>query len=133
MHYSTHRSFQRQRGITITGVMVIFAVAIFIGSFALKVGPHYFEHWTVTSITKDLDSKPEVLKQSRSKVYKHINQAFSHNNLWDLKAEEVVHLKREADKGYVVTVEYERRANLFRNIDVVTSFRNDAQGNTIDE
>lgn len=133
MYYSAHRSVQQQRGLSFTGVLIILAVATFIGMFAVKVGPHYFDHWTVTSITKDLESKPEILKQSRSKVYRHINDAYDRNNLWDLKAEDTIHLAREADKGYVVTVEYERRANLFSNIDVVTSFRNDAQGDPIEE
>ncbi len=132
MHYTTHRSFQRQRGLSFIGVMLIMSVAIFIGMFAFKVGPHYMQHWTVTSITKDLASQPEILKQSKSKVYKFVNQAYAHNNLWDLKAEDTIHLKREADVGYVVTVQYERRANLFRNVDVVTSFHNDAQGAPIE-
>lgn len=133
MHYTPHRSFQRQRGLSFFGVMLILAVASFIGMFALKVGPHYFEHWTLTAITKELESNPEVLKQSRSNVYRHINQAFSQNNLWDFKAEDIINLKREAEAGYVVTVEYERRAKLFHNIDVITSFHNQANGEPVEE
>lgn len=128
MRSTAYRSLHRQRGISFTGVLVLLSCAVFIGLFAMKVGPHYLEHLTVTSITNDLVEKPELLKQSRSKVYEYINQGFRTNNLWDLKAEDTVTLKRDANKGYLVTVQYERRANLFRNIDVITSFHESPNG-----
>ncbi len=122
MRPKTYTPLKRQHGLSYAGVLLIMSVAIFIGMFAFKVGPHYFEHWTVAKIAAELAEKPEVLKQSRSKVYKHINQAYQFNNLWGLKAEDTIVLTRDSNRGYVITVQYERRDTLFRNIDVVTRF-----------
>lgn len=103
-------------------IFAIIAVAVFIGMFAFKVGPHYMENWTVSKIASDVASNPDLLKQPRSKVYTYINQAYRTNNLWDLSPQDTIKLKKDGDRGYVVRIQYEKRDTLFRNIDVVTSF-----------
>ena len=113
---------RRQKGLGYTGYLIVLAVSIFIGLFAIKVGPFYFEHWTVTAVAEGLVENEEIMSQPRSKVYQYINQAYRQNNLWDLEAEDTISLKRDGKLGYLVTVQYERRANLFHNIDLVTSF-----------
>lgn len=119
---------KREQGLGYTGYLVILSVAIFIGLFAFKVGPHYFENLIVAKVAEELTEKPDILKQPKSKVYAHINQAYRTNNLWDLKAEDTIKLKRDAKKGYIVSVQYERRSNLFHNIDLVTSFDKSPNG-----
>lgn len=113
---------KQQKGMSYLGYLAILSAAIFIGLFAFKTGPNFFENWTVNKVVEDLSARPEVLKQSRSKVYQTINQAYRQNNLWDLKAEDTVLLQRDAKKGYAITVKYEKRTNLFSNIDLVMSF-----------
>lgn len=115
-------SARLQRGMGMTTVMVIISVALFLGLFAFKVGPHYFENWTVNKVVEEISAKPDVLKKPRSKVYAQINKAYRQNNLWDLKAEDTIELKKNKKTGYTLIVNYEKRANLFANIDVVTTF-----------
>ena len=122
MSFKSAAGFRKQQGLGYTGYLVIMGVAIFIGMFAFRVGPNYFEHWTVEKVVEDLAAQPDILKQSKSQVYLHINRAYRQNNLWDLKAEETVNLTRDAKRGYIIGVKYEKRDRLFRNIDVVTSF-----------
>lgn len=111
-----------QSGMGYIGFILILSVSVFIGMFAIKVFPHYYQHWTVEKVTEDLVANPEVLRQSRSKVYSHINQAYRTNNLWDLTAEDTIELERDSRKGHLVRVKYERRDTLFSNIDIVTTF-----------
>lgn len=122
MSSNKYPQINRQKGIGFTGYLLIMAVSIFIGLFVIKVGPHYMENMTVVAVAEELAEKPEILQQSRSKVYSYINQAYRTNNLWDLEAEDTITLKRDKKLGYVVTVQYEKRATLFHNIDLVTSF-----------
>lgn len=128
MRFKTRPGLKRQQGVGYIGYLVILSVAIFIGLFALKLGPHYSENWTVQKVASDLVSKPEILKQPRSKIYQYINQAYRTNNLWDLTAEDTIKLKRDGKRGYLVTVDYERRDTLFRNIDLVTTFNSTVNG-----
>ena len=116
------QSLKHQRGMGMLSIFCIIAVALFIGMFAFKVAPHYMENWTVSKIASDVASNPELLQQPRSKVYSYIQQAYGMNNLWELKPEETIKLKKNGNKGYVVTVQYEKRDTLISNIDVVTSF-----------
>lgn len=115
-------AYRSQRGLGLTGMLIVMAVAIFLGLFAFKVAPHYMENWTVMKIADDVAANPELLKKPRSKVYAYIDQAYRTNNLWDLDAKETIKLKKDGNKGYLVTVQYEKRAKLFHNIDLVTTF-----------
>lgn len=112
----------RQRGMGLTTLLVVMGVCIFLGLFGFKVAPHFMENWTVSKIATDLAADSELLKQPRSKVYQHIAQAYRTNNLWDLDPKETIKLKKDGKRGYIVTVQYEKRAKLFHNIDLVTSF-----------
>jgi len=115
----------KQRGMSFMGVFVIMAVAAFFGLFAFKVGPTYFEFMTVKKIATDLQANTDVLRKPKSKVNDYIGQAYRHNNLWDLKADETIKLSKDSKRGYVVSVDYEKRTNLFANIDVVTVFKHE--------
>lgn len=122
MSLNTLPQIKRQEGVGFTGYFFLLAVGIFIGLFVFKVGPHYFQNLTVQSIVTDLNEKPEILKQSRSKVYSHINKAYRQNNLWDIRAEDTIKLVRGEGRKFHVTVQYEQRTNLLHNIDLVTRF-----------
>jgi hypothetical protein len=116
---------QKQRGMSFIAVFIILAVVLFFATAAFKIGPSYMEYMTVAKIAEDVSRNSEVLKGSKSKVNKYINQAYRTNNLWDLKAEDTVELKKDGRRGYTVKVNYEKRMNLVSNIDVVTVFQKD--------
>lgn len=122
MSFSYRYNSRRQQGMGLTSIFLLMAVGIFIGLFAFKVTPHYLENWTVSKIAEDVAANPTLLKQPRKKVYSYINQAYRTNNLWDLNADETIKLEKDPRKGYIVSVQYEKRASLFHNIDLVTSF-----------
>ncbi len=114
--------FSKQRGMSFIIMMIVLSVGIFFTMFGLKVGPSYMEYMTVAKIADDLTQDPALLKSPRSKVNQYLNKAYRTNNLWDLKAEDTIKLAKDGKRGYIVTVNYEVRTNLFANIDVVTSF-----------
>ena len=119
------RGPHRQRGMSMTAIMAIMGVAIFIGLFAIKAGPAFFENMTVQSIVEDTAADENLMRGSRSKVYQQLNTQYRMNNLWDMKAEDTVTLKKSGG-GYVMRVNYEKRENLFANIDLVMRFDREA-------
>lgn len=121
-HMSMSQPLAKQRGMGATTMLIILSAAIFISLFAVKVGPHYFENMTVSSVAENAAANADLLRKPRSQIYASLNQAYRTNSLWDLKAEDTIKLKKVADRGYELTVQYEKRANLFANIDVVTRF-----------
>lgn len=115
----------RQDGISILALCMILAVGSFLALFAFKVGPAYFEFWTVKKIAEDVQGNAELMKKPRGKVLTQIDRSYRTNNLWDLRAEDTITLTKHKTKGYVVAVDYEKRTNLISNIDVVTVFQVD--------
>ena len=113
---------RRQRGMSTIAVLALVSVAIFVGLFAVKVAPAYFENATIEKIVETKAADASLMKAPRSKVYQALNQAYRHNNLWDMRAEDTIKLKKDGARGYLIEVAYEKRANLFANIDVVTVF-----------
>jgi len=118
-------ALKRQAGLSLIGVMVLISMLLFIGLFAVKVVPGYIEFMTVTSIVDDTQANSELMKSTKSKVMNSIDAAYRQNNLWDLKAKDTITLTKDRKLGYKVEVAYEKRANLFSNIFVVTEFKND--------
>jgi len=116
-------SRKRQHGIGMVSVFVMLSIGIFLGIFAIKVVPEYLENWTVTKIAQDTVDNPALLNQTKSKIYNHLNKAYRQNNLWDLKAEETIVLEKLGrNRGYSLTVKYEKRTQFLHNISLVTSF-----------
>lgn len=113
----------RQRGIGMLTVFLMLSIGIFLGVFAIKVVPLYIENWTVKTIVQKAADDPELLNQTKVRIYEHLNKAYRHNNLWDLKAEDTVVLERVGrNGGYNISVKYEKRANFLHNIYLVTAF-----------
>ncbi len=113
---------QSQRGLSTIQVLFLIGVFSFIGLFAFKVGPAYIEYLTVAKIADDVSQNADLMKKPKSKVFTAIDKAYRTNNLWDLAAKDTIHLEKDGKKGYVIKVQYEKRANLFSNIHVVTVF-----------
>ena len=118
----------RQRGMSMTAIMAIMGVTVFLGLFAVKAGPAYFENMTVKSIAETVASDEALMRGSRSKVYKQLNTQYSFNNLWDMKAEDTIDLKKDGRDGYKVRINYEKRETLFGNIDLVMRFDQEMTG-----
>ena len=112
----------RQRGLSMVAVAVVLAVSAFLGLFAFKVGPAYLENATINKIVADKAADGTLRGVPRSKAYQLLNAAYRMNSLYDLKAEDTVELRNDGASGYRMTVRYEKRENLFSNIDVVTRF-----------
>lgn len=118
-------SSQRQRGLSMISLILILCVAVFFGLFAFKAGPAYLEFMTVRQVARDAASNTDLMKQPQSKVLGHIDDAYRMNNLWEMKAKETITLAKDKSRGYIVTVDYEKRTNLLFNIDLVTVFQED--------
>jgi len=113
---------------SMTALLALMGVTVFIGLFVLKVGPAYFENMTVAKIVEDKSADESLMRGPRNKIYASRNQAYRTNSLYSLKAEDTIRLKRDAERGHVMKVAYERRSTLFANIDVVTVFGEPATG-----
>jgi len=112
----------KQRGMSMLAMAALAGLVAFLGLFLVKIGPHFAENMTVSSIAENTANDAELMKKPKSQVYASISTAYRMNSLWDLKPQDTITLKKDGKRGYVVTVDYEKRVTLFGNIDVVTKF-----------
>lgn len=113
-------NLKRQAGASKLGLMMTFLVIVAFLTFGLKVGPLYVEHNIVTSYTEDLIESGEVASMSTSQLRRKVGDNLQINNVRDFDVTRI-RLAKENDKP-VVTIAYERRVELFLNLDVVAKF-----------
>ena len=116
----------RQAGMSMTMVLVVMSVVVFFATFGFKAGPAYFENWTVQKVIGKIAEDEEVMRGSRKVVYKKMNEALGFNNIWTLKAEDIVTLTKVSN-GYTAHLDYEKRETLFSNIDLVMRFNTEEE------
>ena len=116
------KTLHRQQGMSFLLIVALLALLAFAAMFAVKVGPAYIEFRTISKLVDETNMNAHVMKQPRSKVLSHIDQAFRTNNLWDYRADDTVSFQKSKG-GLLVKVDYEKRTNLFANIDVVSVFK----------
>lgn len=117
------KGLQKQRGLTMISWILVLAVLAFCGKFAFSVVPMYAENMYIVKALKSLgDSGDRVSELSDSEIKKRLSNFYLINNVTSEGAKNIV-IDRKS-KSLMITIDYENRANLFYNIDLVTRFQN---------
>lgn len=118
------KSIKHQRGLGMLQWAFVIAIAGFFLLFAFKVIPLYAENRYVESALRSLVTGGEELEQmTDGEIKSKLSKFYTINNVRSIGPTESVKVKRESEK-VLVTVDYETRAPLFWNIDLVVSFQN---------
>lgn len=110
----------RQRGVTAMGGLAILVLVVSAIIVVLKIGPHYIDFYTIQSVIDGLP-REEMRTMSRTALDEQLTKRFQINNLRDFPIRDIITVERSRDST-VLEVQYERRENLFLNIDVVITF-----------
>ncbi|MFT6295295.1 MAG: hypothetical protein ACJATW_001574 [Glaciecola sp.] len=111
---------KRQAGASKLGLIMILAVTVLFLICALRIGPLYIDHNIVTSYTKGLIESGEIANLNTREFRLRVGDNLRINNVRDFDVTSI-RLAKENDKP-VVTIAYERRVELFLNLDVVAKF-----------
>jgi hypothetical protein len=111
---------QSQRGMTFIGLMLVLAVAAFIGTLLMVMLPMFSEYYSVKSAAKSLSQEPGVATMDTGHIkdllFKRLNISFSESvKREDVKLDKI-------DQGWHMKVEYEVRHNWLKNFDIVGHF-----------
>jgi hypothetical protein len=111
---------RKQSGMTMLGFLITLAVVMFFLYSAMKVVPMYIEFYSVKKALASIANEQDANNASKEKI----RSMFARH----LKIDYVKIIKPEmlkidsTDTGYNLLVEYERREELFANLDVVGKF-----------
>lgn len=110
----------RQAGAVAIGTICIVLVVVATLSLALKVVPHYIDYLTIQSVIEQLPPA-EVAQMPRAQVFEALDKRFPINSLYGFKVRDIIKYERESDITKLI-LDYEKRENLFMNLDVVIKF-----------
>ncbi|SDZ87772.1 DUF4845 domain-containing protein [Microbulbifer marinus] len=119
-------SLRGQRGMSYWSLMLIVAVFGFILTCVSKMGPAYIDAYYVDEGLKKLAENPNLRDMTRGQIKSELDRFFLINNVRG-EPTKAVQVIRGAD-SVLVSVDYELRQPLIRNVDVVMKF--DKQLNT---
>jgi len=111
-----------QRGMTYLGMLILMVVIAFGAIIVIKVLPLYLEHFKVESSLKSLAQEPhdQLAGLPPSEIKMLLLKRLAVNDVEHVSKEDIS-VTREGSR-IVVTVDYEARASLLMNLDVVAKF-----------
>ena len=110
-----------QRGITTTSALfTLFFVGFFL-TLTFKLGPHYLDNKIVQGAI-DQVGQSDINGKSDSEIRRKIANFFTINNIRDIDVRKVI-VTRD-DSGARLSLDYEKRIEMFGNVDVVLKFSN---------
>ncbi len=113
-------NLKKQQGVSKVGLLVMFLlVAVFLTA-GLKVVPLYIDHNLIVGICDELIETGEADNMTISDIRIRVSNTLRINNVtgFDLRS---ITLRRENSQA-IITVAYERRVELFANLDVIAKF-----------
>ena len=119
------RSLEKQKGVGF--ISIVFILIGLIGMLGIKVAPMYIDNMTINEVVKQVANDQSTRGMSVKDLRKALTKRLLVNGL-DSYAE---YAKFTKDAGVVyLELSYERRDNLWGNIDVVGVFENTAEVRT---
>ncbi|MCH7671404.1 MAG: DUF4845 domain-containing protein [Proteobacteria bacterium] len=113
-------NLKKQQGVSKLGLVVMFfLVAVFLTA-GLKVVPLYIDHNLIVGVCDELIETGEADNMTISDIRIRVSNTLRINNVtgFDLRS---ITLRRENSQA-IITVAYERRVELFANLDVIAKF-----------
>lgn len=115
-------TLRKQKGISsLTVIFILISLAGF-GLVGIKVVPMYMDNATINSIITGLGDQPGLTKLNDDQLRFKIEKLFTINSIYNIDQKALV-IKRDNGK-LTVDFDYEVRANIYRNLDAVASFKN---------
>jgi len=112
--------YKNARGMTITGLLLVSVVVIFIALMLTRILPNYFEFYEVKNALNFVANETRVSKTNKEQLYAAFAEQLHMNSVYSIKPD--ILFVDKTDTGIYVGVKYERRIHLIGNIDGVISF-----------
>jgi hypothetical protein len=125
MKRMTRNSLSRQQGVSKFGLVMLLALITAFFTVGLKVGPLYIDHNLITGICQDLVDNGQADDLTVTEIRNRVSDGLRVNNVtgFDLSA---ISKRMENDRA-IITINYERRVELFANLDAVAKFDTEIQ------
>jgi hypothetical protein len=125
MKQLTVNALNKQLGVSKLGIATMLLLITVFFTVGLKVGPLYVDHNLITGICQELIDNGEATDMTVTEIRNRVSNSLRINNVtgFDLSAIR----KRMENNAPIINIDYERRVELFANLDVVAKFSTELQ------
>lgn len=109
-----------QRGLTLSGFLVVAVLGIFVALFAFKVGPSYFEYYTIKKQLKDIADDPDAVRGGMRGVMNAFDRRSAVEDIRAIRGEDI-QIEKDGDK-VILSAEYSAKVSLFGNLSACMDF-----------
>ncbi len=113
------QNFQRQRGITLLGLVLVLFVIGFAAFVGMKLFPVYQEYFSVVQAMKSVAAQPGVNRRQAPEIKEMLMKRFYISYVESVKRQ---HIKVVRQRDLKVQIQYEVRRPLIGNLDFVAKF-----------
>lgn len=111
---------QRQRGMSIIGVILILILVVFAALIGMRVTPAYIEYFTIKKAISALTQSGELRGASAADVQRAFERRANVDDITSVSPQDLEITKDGGD--IVISFAYEKRIPLFYNISLVVDF-----------
>ena len=115
----------KQRGLTLTGMIVTCFVIVLLAIVAFKVVPVYLEYQTIQRIFKSMAEDPALRKATRRELESAWAARTAVDNVKSLPSENIEFTKDA--NGVTISADYAVKVPLFRNVSLYFDFHPTSQ------
>ena len=111
---------KKQKGVSITGLLLTSIVAVLVLILGFKVAPVYMEYQTIQRLFRSMAEDPTLRNAQRSELNRAWAARTAVDNVRSLSGDEIVYTKSQ--DGLLVEADYAVKVPLFRNISACFDF-----------
>jgi len=120
MEKLTLQSLAKQKGFSKMGFLLLFLLLAGCISVGFKVAPLYVENNIITGYCEELVESGEAANLTVTELRNRVGDNLRINNIQDFDTRNIKMTKNNGEPK--ITISYERRKELFLNLDVVAKF-----------
>ncbi len=110
----------KQRGLSLIGLLITSAVVVFFALVGFKLLPSYIEYWTIQRIVSDLGRSPELRGTSILSVQNAFDRRATIDNVTSVKGRDLE--VNKVGEGFEIATNWSTRVPLFSNINACLDF-----------
>jgi len=115
----------KQQGLTLISWVIVLLFLLFQGIIAMKIIPVYLTDSSVTSIMEGLETDVEARGLTTKKLKILVSKRLRVNSVYNVEPKNIA-VKKGRDEN-IVTIDYEPRGTLFKNLEYIVSFHHEAR------
>lgn len=114
------QNINRQRGMTVTGWLVVVLIIGIFAAVGMKIGPVYLQNYTVKNILESLKDEPLITQKTPGMVTNMIMRRLDINGVYDLSKKNITIKKSPGIMQ--VSIDYNVQKQIIGNLEALMTF-----------